>query len=307
LNPRHLSADAANSCETGVLWAKDANPREQKAVVATASQLRTITAPALPRSNQIQATLFDEGHNGNNGDPVMKRVLLGTAAFIAFAAPAFAADLPPRTYNKAPVYTAPAVVYNWTGFYIGGHVGGAFAGDSSLQGSDARFLGGVQGGFDYQFAPNWVMGIEAQYSWLGGNNDNGVTFPGGTLITANSDQLGSVTGRLGYTWGPALLYAKGGYAWRDNNNIGVSLGGAPVAFATDGNRKDGFTVGAGLEYMFAPNWSAKAEYQYYNFGNTTFTAGTPEIVGARFRDDEHTVKAGINYRFGWGGPVASKY
>jgi len=236
----------------------------------------------------------------------MKRVLLGAAAIIAFAAPAFAADLPPRPYTKAPAYTAPAVVYNWTGFYIGGHVGGAFAGDNSFQGSDARFLGGVQGGFDYQFAPNWVMGIEAQYSWLG-NNNNGVVFPGGTLITANSDQLGSVTGRLGYTWGPALLYAKGGYAWRDNNNIGVSLGGAPVAFTTDGNRKDGYTVGAGLEYMFAPNWSAKAEYQYYNFGNTTFTAGTPEIVGARFKNDEHTVKAGINYRFGWGGPVASKY
>jgi outer membrane immunogenic protein len=59
--------------------------------------------------------------------------------------------------------------------------------------------------------------------------------------------------------------------------------------------------------MFAPNWSAKAEYQYYNFGNTTFTAGPPAIVGSRFRDDEHTAKVGVNYRFGWGGPVAAKY
>ncbi len=236
----------------------------------------------------------------------MKKFLLG-AAMIAFAAPAFAADLPP--YSKAPAYTAPQVVYNWTGFYIGGHLGGAFAGDNSLQGSDARFLGGVQAGFDYQFAPNWVVGAEAQYSWLGGgNNNNGVLFPGGTLVTANnSNQLGSATGRFGYTWGPALLYAKGGYAWRDNNNIGVSVGGVPVGFTTNGSHKDGYTVGAGLEYMFAPNWSAKAEYQYYNFGSTAFTAGPPDIVGARFRDDEHTVKVGINYRFGWGGPVAAKY
>ena len=83
----------------------------------------------------------------------MKKLLLGAAALIAFAAPAVAADMPARTYSKAPAYTAPAVVYNWTGFYIGGHVGGAFAGDNSLQSSDARFLGGVQGGFDYQFAP----------------------------------------------------------------------------------------------------------------------------------------------------------
>jgi outer membrane immunogenic protein len=237
----------------------------------------------------------------------MKKILLGGAALIAFAAPAFAADIPPRAYTKAPAYTAPQVVYNWTGFYVGGHLGGAFADSNSLEGSGGRFLGGVQGGFDYQFATNWVVGAEAQYSWLMNSNQNGVLFPGGTLITSNNNQLGSVTGRLGYTWGPALLYAKGGYAWRDNNNIGVSQGGAPVAFTTNGSRKDGFTVGAGLEYMFAPNWSAKAEYQYYNFGNTTFTGGPTEIVGSRFRDDEHTVKLGVNYRFGWGGPAGPRY
>jgi outer membrane immunogenic protein len=224
----------------------------------------------------------------------MKKFLLGAAAFIAFAAPAVAADMPARTYTKAPAYTAPEVVYNWTGFYIGGHVGGGF-------------MGGVQGGADYQFATNWVIGAEAQYSWLTSNNNNGIVFPGNTLITAKNNQLGSVTGRLGYTWGPALLYAKGGFAWRDNPNIGVSVNGTPAAFTTDGAHKTGFTVGAGLEYMFAPNWSAKVEYQYYNFGSTTFTGGPAPILGARFRDDEHTVKAGINYRFGWGGPVAARY
>jgi len=237
----------------------------------------------------------------------MKKLLLGAAVCLVFAAPAFAADLRPRTYTKAPVYTAPEVVYNWTGFYIGGHVGGAFPGDNSFGGNDARFLGGVQGGFDYQFASNWVVGAEAQYSWLGGNSGGGVVFPGGTLVTGNTDQLGSATARLGYAFGPALLYAKGGYAWRGNNNIGVSVGGLPTAFTTSGNQRDGYTVGAGLEYLFAPNWSVKGEYQFYNFGNTTFTAGPAPIIGARFRDDEHTVKLGINYRFGWGGPVAARY
>ena len=87
----------------------------------------------------------------------------------------------------------------------------------------------------------------------------------------------------------------------------VKATGVPAAFTTDGTHKDGYTVGAGLEYMFAPNWSAKAEYQYYNFGSTTFTSGPAPIVGARFRDDEHTVKVGVNYRFGWGGPVAARY
>jgi outer membrane immunogenic protein len=237
----------------------------------------------------------------------MKRLLLGTAAIIVLAAPALAADLPARPYySKAPAYTAPQVVYNWTGFYIGGHVGGAFAGDNSLQGSGGRFLGGVQGGFDYQFANNWVIGAEAQYSWLTGNTNTGVLLPSGALVSGNTDQLGSVTGRLGYAWGPTLLYAKGGYAWRDNPNFGVSFGGTPVTFTTDGNHRDGYTLGAGLEYMFAPNWSGKLEYQYYNFASTTFTSPA-SVAGARFQDDEHTVKAGLNYRFGWGGPVATRY
>src|SRR3984957_14526989 len=126
----------------------------------------------------------------------MKRLLLGTAAVIALAAPAFAADMPARTYTKAPAYTAPEVVYNWTGFYIGGHLGGAFAGNNGLQGSGGRFLGGVQGGFDYQFATNWVIGAEAQYSWLAGNSNAGVLFPAGTLVTANTNQIGFVTGPL---------------------------------------------------------------------------------------------------------------
>ena len=237
----------------------------------------------------------------------MKKFLLGTVALVALGAtaPALAADLGARpAYTKAPVYAAP--IYNWTGFYIGGHVGGAFAGDNSLSGTDARFLGGVQGGFDYQFAPSWVLGIEAQYSWLSSNN-NGRLFPNGVLVTSNNDQLGSDTGRLGYTWGPALLYAKGGYAWKDGNNLNVTTNGAPVGFSTNGNHRDGYTVGAGLEYMFAPSWSAKIEYQYYNFGSTSFTAGPAVILGTSFRDDEHTVKAGLNYRFNWGGPVVAKY
>ena len=126
-------------------------------------------------------------------------------------------------------------------------------------------------------------------------------------MTANNNQLGSVTGRLGYAWGPALLYGKGGFAWRDNNNFGVASPACRQLSPPMAVTEDGYTVGAGLEYMFAPNWSAKAEYQYYNFGSTTFTAGPAPIVGARFRDDEHTVKVGVNYRFGWGGPVAARY
>ena len=81
----------------------------------------------------------------------------------------------------------------------------------------------------------------------------------------------------------------------------------PQVFLLNRNHHDGYTVGAGLEYMFAQNWSAKVEYQYYNFGNTNFV--TPAVLTAfgSNRNDEHTVKVGVNYRFNWGGPVVAKY
>jgi outer membrane immunogenic protein len=212
----------------------------------------------------------------------MKKYLLASAAFaILGTASASAADLAARPYTKAPM-AAPALVYNWTGFYIGGHVGGAFRGNSnnilSAGGSDGRFMGGGQIGYDTQFAPNWVFGIEANYSFLD------------TSSSIANRGLGSVTGRLGYTWGPSLLYVKGGYAWADSRFTN--------GFAGDGGR-DGYTVGGGLEYLFSQNWSGKIEYQYYDFGTMNAIApGVPVAVG--FRNDEHTVKAGLNYRFNWG-------
>ena len=112
-------------------------------------------------------------------------------------------------YTKAPAYAAP--IYNWTGFYIGGHVGGAFGGDNSFNGltlsnNDGRFLGGVQAGADYQFAPNWVVGIEGQYSWLG-NNNIGALFPAGLRL-----QQQPARPRLGHR--PRRLHLGSGAAVR---------------------------------------------------------------------------------------------
>src|ERR1700693_2603904 len=110
----------------------------------------------------------------------MKKFLLGTVALVALGAtvPALAADLGARAPypTKAPAYAAP--IYNWTGFYIGGHIGGALHGNNNFNGlapghsGNGRFLGGLQGGADYQFAPNWVIGAEAEYSWLGSSNNS---------------------------------------------------------------------------------------------------------------------------------------
>ena len=242
----------------------------------------------------------------------MKKLLLAVLALTAVgvAAPAVGADLGARPYynNQPPAYAAP--IYNWTGFYIGGHIGGAFSGSDNFNGlvlSDysARLLGGVQAGADWQFAPSWVIGLEGQYSWLGNGGLN-AAFPGGLVYNNDQRGLGSITGRFGYTWGPGLLYVKGGYAYSDNRDT-LTFAGAPVAFALDGNHRNGYTVGAGLEYMFAPNWSAKAEYQYYDFGSTRFV--TPGVLApfGTFHHDVHTVKLGVNYRFNFAGPVAARY
>lgn len=234
----------------------------------------------------------------------MKKFLLGTVALVALGAPALAADLGPRTYTKAPAYVA-APIYNWTGFYIGGHIGGVFTSDDSIaagltgRNRDGVFMGGVQVGGDYQFAPNWVLGIEGQYSWLDTSTD-AIALGGGVFFSDRQKGLASVTGRLGYTWGPALLYVKGGWAYTDYS---TSLIG-PVAGVVVDSDKNGYTVGAGLEYMFTQNWSGKVEYQYYDFSETAFRIGA---TAYDIKNDQHTVKAGLNYRFNWGGPVVAKY
>lgn len=240
----------------------------------------------------------------------MKKFLLGTVAFVALGtASAVAADLPARTYTKAPAYAAP--IYNWTGIYVGAHIGAAFGGDNSysttdltLLGSnrDAAFLGGGQLGADYQFSPNWVLGIEGQISGLSGNDRNFVS--GANVLRDRYDWLASVTGRLGYTWGPGLIYAKGGVAFRDDNGLAATAGFLPAV--TD-RESTGYTVGGGLEYMFAPAWSAKVEYQYYNFGTTNVAFAPAGPTYLSYKDDLHTVKVGVNYHFNWGGPVVAKY
>ena len=242
----------------------------------------------------------------------MNKFLFAASVVALSSASAFAADLPARTYTKAPVYAAP--VYNWTGIYAGVHIGAAFGGDDGftatpltpvpLTGSnrDAAFLGGGQIGADYQFAPNWLVGIEGQISGLSNSDRNFVS--GINSFRDRSDWLASVTGRLGYTWGPGLIYAKGGVAFRDDNGLAATAGFLPAV--TD-RQSTGYTVGGGLEYMFAPAWSAKVEYQYYNFDttNVAFTSGGPQALS--YKDDLHTVKVGLNYRFNWGGPVVAKY
>jgi outer membrane immunogenic protein len=243
----------------------------------------------------------------------MKKILFATVAAIALTAamPAAAADFGARYNPSRPPAYAPPIYYAWTGFYVGAHLGGAFGGSNNFNGlalsdNDARFLGGVQAGADWQFnGSNWVVGAEGQYSWLSRNNASAV-FPGGFVYNNDQRGLGSVTARFGYSFGPALAYVKGGYAYADNRES-VTFAGAPIPFLLDRNHNHGWTIGGGAEYMFATTWSVKAEYQYYDFGDARFQSPPALVPFGTFHNDEHTLKVGVNYRFNFTSPVVARY
>jgi outer membrane immunogenic protein len=216
----------------------------------------------------------------------VKKILLTTTALIVLGmAPAAAADLAARPYTKAPAI-APGI--NWSGFYAG--VMGGYAWGDDVKGG----FGGGTVGYNWQ-APGsmWVWGVEVDAA--GASVKDSITgFVLGIPVTAEEKirAFGSVTGRVGVTAGAALFYAKGGYAWADNRLSATVLG---VTLFDESKVHSGWTVGAGAEYMFAPNWSAKVEYMYADYGSETYFAGTP--FAGDLSLTTHSVKGGINYHF----------
>jgi len=223
-------------------------------------------------------------------------------ALLASTSIASAADLGPRTYTKAPAL-APAPVNNWSGFYVGVMGGYGWSDQLTSKGvsvSSSDLKGGFGGGtigYNWQVAPSWLFGLEVDAAGADIKYSDFDVSGDGERFKTNA--FGSVTGRVGYTVNNALLYVKGGYAWGNNEISFVEHGAA----FSDTKLQSGYTVGGGLEYMFAPSWSAKVEYMYVDFGHQDFFNGLVPGVGATV----HTVKGGINYHFNWGGPALAKY
>src|ERR1700759_4528648 len=204
----------------------------------------------------------------------MKKLLLVTASLVALgaAAPAMAADLAARPYTKAPPMVQAA--YNWSGFYIGVNGGGGtshkcwdIAGFSEGCHDATGGTVGGQVGYRWQTGPI-VFGVEAQGNWADFSGDNVSNV---FLLNRNPtkiDGFGLFTGQVGYSFNNALVYVKGGAAVTDNRySILTAAGGALVA-QTDETRWGG-TIGVGLEYGFAPNWSAGIEYDHLFMGSST--------------------------------------
>ncbi|SRR6266581_4853313 len=291
----------------------------------------------------------------------VKKLLLGSVALVAIIAarPASAADLLRGPVYKVPV-VAPPLAYSWTGFYVGGELGAKWmnttwtatslqdisAGKPTVDASSPRDYNpsGVRAGgyvgYNWQFAPRWVGGVEFDIAYA----DRTVTAPGlpgctiqcitgfpGPGVDVSSVRMGwdaSARARLGYLVTPELLlYGTGGVAWQDVKTSGTCqhsvpdpfclfLPGNPFVTATNSVVRTGWTVGGGLEAKIYGNWFLRGEYRFSDFGtrNEVFNFNLPgEAHGTdtyryRLRVTDQIATVGLAYKFDWGkAPVVAEY
>ena len=199
---------------------------------------------------------------------------------LALCTSVYAADL-----SRRPPPPLMQPIYTWNGFYVGGHFGGvstredANDGVTTVSPDPSGVLGGVQAGYNYQLAPNWLIGVEGELSWTSASGSADV-------FHSQHNWYDTLDGRLGYVMGSWLLYAKGGVAWM---NADYS-----IPFSSVNVTRTGWNIGAGAEFMIAPQWSAKAEYSFLDFGTDNLSG---PLTGATVNAQVHEFKVGVNYHW----------
>ncbi|PAY06493.1 acetylglucosamine transferase [Bradyrhizobium sp. UFLA03-84] len=248
-----------------------------------------------------------------------------TAASALGLSAAAAADLAARPYTKAPAYVE--TLYNWSGFYIGGHLGGAWTNEQWVNSANTTvfgdlgpgqgfrqrgsgFMGGGQIGYNWQ-ANNFVFGVEGTISGL--DNSGRVTntvFGAGRDDQFNwrSNAMATIVGRAGYAIQNNLLYFKGGYAGVNNRLSVVDNVPPATGSGSQTHWASGWTVGAGWEYGITRNWTIGVEYNYAAFERKTYqlagTAVGTYTFDAKPRDIQWAVVR-VNYKFD--APVIARY
>jgi outer membrane immunogenic protein len=247
----------------------------------------------------------------------------------------FAADMPVRVVPPAPVIAPPT----WTGVYVGFNGGWGWSkfngtldpvgatsildfGSQSFRGNGNGGVYGGQIGYNRQVG-NWVFGVEADMDAASINSSQLTTFASnlagagasdGFMARENVNWLASIRGRLGYAWGPGMLYITGGGAWEKSQvDALLSANTAPLVFGVSGNgsfsnTRSGWTIGTGYEWMMAPNWSLRGEYLFYGFGSgNTNTLSMPSCAtpgcGGNItisKSNINVFRVGVNYKFDWG-------
>jgi outer membrane immunogenic protein len=259
----------------------------------------------------------------------MKKIWLALSALMALTGSAVAADLPARSFTKAPAMAAPS----WTGLYIfGGGGGGIWKADTSVvaTGTGACLLCGInqtQGGdgwigtagigYDWQVAPSWVVGVfgDGQWGSLKGTIQDQEPFFAGRI---NNDYAYAAGVRVGTLVAPNVLsYVNAGYSgshWKDTALVST-ITGAPNG-TTEGFDRAGWFVGGGVENnlnffgISAPGWFMKTEYRsaYYDTKNISeFEDGAPNGRDITFKPWVQTITTSLVYRFNWSGPAVPNY
>jgi outer membrane immunogenic protein len=238
----------------------------------------------------------------------MKNLLLGSVAMVVWAGAANAADLPRMPFKAAP---ATVTGYDWNGFYLGGYYGDSLGNQKGS--TDPTVTGGHRGvtnvnqlattlgltaGYNWQFAPHWLVGLEGDIGYLGINRTN-IEFNDSTLVGHKADWYGTARARFGYVTGPSVLYVTGGAAFvHTRDEFGGNL--TTVGPTRSTSTITSWTAGGGIETKLSHAWSAKTEYLFIDGGNTvTFLAN--RVVGnvpSSFDHSYHVMKAGMNYQFG---------
>jgi outer membrane immunogenic protein len=257
----------------------------------------------------------------------MKKIAFATAAVtLLLTGAASAADLAARPYTKAP---PPMVaVYNWTGFYVGGHAGGTWTNEEwvntanttlfgdlgpglGIRQRETGFIGGGHVGYNWQ-ASNFVFGLEGSLSGMtteGSVAVNTLFGAGDDVFSWRTNWMATVVGRAGVAFNNNLLYVKGGWAGVNNR---LSVSDTVLANVGSGSQTtwhNGWTVGAGWEYGLTQNWIIGLEYNYAGFETKSYQlngteAGAVYTFDAKPRDIQSVVGR-ISYKFG--GPVVAKY
>ncbi len=232
--------------------------------------------------------------------------LLAAAVSLGAVHSVSAADLP----VKAPAYKAPPRVVGdmWSGGYYGGHIGGGWTDNeffdprgvlapvgTSRNSNTAGILGGAQVGFNWQFR-TLLLGIQGDFSLTDLESKVAAPLLASATIGNDTNWVTTLTGRAGFTWDRALIYAKGGGAWVRNKYFvidpAVGINSRATAIRT------GWVAGAGVEYSFAPDWSAFVEYDYIGLGSSNIPMFDPArgVTPLGVKQDIQMVKVGLNYR-----------
>jgi high affinity Mn2+ porin len=231
----------------------------------------------------------------NRYRPTLQRVV--ALGLLAGAGTAHAADMP----LKAPALRS---VYDWTGFYVGGHFG--YGGGSLGPGTNplpeqgvlfphsvTGLIGGYQVGYSRELANRIVLGVEADSTFTSPLDQPAFARTPPTPFNSTIDYVGTARGRIGYAFDRIMPYVTGGFAW-GHAHVDINDGSG----ATVGRTQFGWTAGAGVEFAVSGNWSAKLEYEYVDLTRHRYDLSGFGLPGVAVDPHIHLAKFGLNYHFG---------